>query len=134
MPKDRVLIAIVDDEESMRKALERLLRSAGFAAETFASGVKFLEFARTRAPACVVLDLHMPGVNGFEVQAELARAGARVPIVIITGHDTPEARARAVGQGAVAYLRKPVDDVLLLAAINSAIAGDPASSGNPGHG
>jgi FixJ family two-component response regulator len=132
MPEGPLLIAVVDDEESMRKALERLLRSAGFTAETFASGVQFLEFLRTRAPACVVLDLHMPGVSGFEVQAELARAGAGVPVIIITGYDTPEARMRAIGQGAVAYLRKPVEDVLLLAAINSAIAANPDSSGKPG--
>ena len=131
MAESPPLIAVVDDEESIRKALERLLRSAGFTADTFASGVTFLEFMRTRAPACVVLDLHMPGVNGFEVEAELVRAGSRVPVVIITGHDTPEARARAVGLGAVAYLRKPVDDVLLLAAINSAIAGELPLSVKP---
>lgn len=125
------LIVVVDDEESLRKALARLLRSAGFAAETFNSGATFLESVRTRTPSCVVLDLHMPGMNGFEVQAELARTGARVPVIVITGHDTPEARARAIGQGAVAYLRKPVDDTLLLGAINSAIAGNHSSSGKP---
>jgi FixJ family two-component response regulator len=115
------LIAVVDDEESVRKALRRLLRSAGYAVETFASGAEFLESVRDHEPACVVLDLHMPQVNGFEVQASLAQAGARVPVVILTGHDTPEARERVMAQGAKGYLRKPVDDVALLAAINAAV-------------
>jgi len=115
------LIAVVDDEESVRKALHRLLRSAGFAVETFSSGAEFLESVRDHEPACVVLDLHMPQLSGFEVQASLAGAGARVPVVIITGHDTPEARDRVMAQGAKSYLRKPVDDLALLAAIRSAI-------------
>lgn len=129
MPKAPVLIAVVDDEESVRKALQRLIRSAGFAVETFPSGAEFLQSVQTHEPACVVLDLHMPQVNGFEVQDELARAGARVPVVIITGHDTPEARARAIGQGAKAYLRKPVDDMVLLDAINAAIVPESGSCG-----
>ena len=115
------LIAVVDDEESVRKALHRLLRSAGFAVETFASGAEFLESVRDHEPACVVLDLHMPQVDGFAVQASLAQSGARVPVVILTGHDTPEARERVLAQGAKGYLRKPVDDLALLAAIDSAI-------------
>jgi FixJ family two-component response regulator len=115
------LIAVVDDEESVRKALRRLLRSAGYAVETFASGAEFLESVRDHAPACVVLDLHMPQVNGFEVQASLAQAGAQVPVVILTGHDTPESRERVMAQGAKGYLRKPVDDLALLATIDAAI-------------
>lgn len=120
------LIAVVEDEESVRKALQRLMRSAGFAVETFPSGAEFLESVRDHEPECVVLDLHMPSVNGFEVQAHLARTGAHVPVVVITGHDTPEARARAMSQGAKAYLRKPVDDLMLIEAINVAIASDPS--------
>ncbi len=115
------LIAVVDDEESVRKALHRLLRSAGFAVETFASGAEFLVSVRDHQPACVVLDLHMPQVDGFAVQASLAQSAAQVPVVILTGHDTPEARARVLAQGAKGYLRKPVDDLALLAAIESAI-------------
>jgi len=115
------LIAVVDDEESVRKALHRLLRSAGFAVETYPSGAEFLASVRDHEPACVVLDLHMPQVNGFDVQASLAHSGGRVPVVIVTGHDTPEARARVMAQGAKGYLRKPVDDLALIAAINAAI-------------
>jgi FixJ family two-component response regulator len=134
MPNAPPLIAVVDDEESVRKALQRLIRSAGFAVETFPSGGEFLRSVQDHHPACVVLDLHMPNVSGFDVQAELARTGEQVPVVVITGHDTPEARARVIGQGAKAYLRKPVDDLMLLAAINEAIAGNPEPSQNAGLG
>lgn len=120
------LIAVVDDEESVRKALQRLVRSAGFAVETFPSGAEFLASMEGHRPDCLVLDLHMPQVNGFEVQARLNLAGAQVPVVVITGHDTPEARTRTMEQGAKAYLRKPVDEMMLLAAINDALAGESA--------
>jgi len=115
-------IAVVDDEASVRMALQRLLRSAGLTVKAFASGATVLEFVRTERPDCIVLDLHMPGVNGFEVQDSLSRAGLRIPVVVITGHDAPEARARALAGGASAYLLKPVDDNMLLAAIDAAIA------------
>jgi FixJ family two-component response regulator len=133
MPNVPSLIAIVDDEESVRKALQRLIRSAGFAVETFPSGAEFLESMARHQPDCLVLDLHMPQVNGFEVQVRLNLAGVRVPVVVITGHDTPEARARTMDQGAKAYLRKPVDDLALLAAINEAIAGAGEPSRNARH-
>jgi FixJ family two-component response regulator len=115
------LIAVVDDDPFVRKALERLLRSAGLSVETFASGAEFLASANDHQPDCVVLDLHMPEVSGFEVQSRLARAHAGVPVVVITGHDTPESRSRALGGGAKSYLTKPVDDETLLKAINTAM-------------
>ena len=121
------LIAVVDDEESVRKALHRLLRSAGFAVETFPSGADFLLSIKDHEPACVVLDLHMPQVNGFEVQAALTNSGGRVPVVIVTGHDTPQARARVMACGAKGYLRKPVDDLMLIAAIQAAIDPEPTA-------
>ena len=129
MPK-LPLVAVVDDEESVRRALERLLRSAGFSVETFPGGAEFLLSLPEQLPACLVMDLHMPDLNGFDVQVLLEREGFRVPMVVITGHDTPETRTRVVGRGAKAYLRKPVDDKLLLAAINDAIAAGDVSS-NP---
>jgi FixJ family two-component response regulator len=119
--KPRVLIAIVDDEEAVRLALRRLLRSARMNVETFSSGAEFLESIKDNQPDCVILDLHMPQVNGFAVQARLAEAGRRVPVVIITGHDKPENRERALAGGAAAYLRKPVDDQTLLDAIEQAV-------------
>jgi FixJ family two-component response regulator len=120
--KSRLLVAVVDDEEAVRIALRRLLRSAGLDVETFSSGAEFLESMKGHQPDCVVLDLHMPQLGGFAVQARLAEAGIRLPMVVITGHDTDEARARALAGGAAAYLRKPVDDQALLAAIETAQA------------
>ena len=124
MSKERPLIAVVDDEASVRVALQRLIRAAGLNVKTFPSGIEVLEFIQQQRPDCVVLDLHMPNVNGFEVQRRLAEVGVRVPVVVITGHDTPESCARALGGGACAYLLKPVDDQMLLDAIAAAIASD----------
>jgi FixJ family two-component response regulator len=120
--QDRQTVAIVDDEEPVRRALQRLMVSAGIAVESFASGAEFLASLSTRRPACLVLDLHMPGVNGFEVQARLAKCADPLPIVVITGHDTAESRRRVMEGGAAAYLRKPVDDQVLLDAVAAAIA------------
>ena len=105
----------------MRIALRRLLRSAGLDVETFPSGVEFLESLLTRRPDCVLLDLHMPLMNAFEVQARLAESSAPVPVVIITGHDSTETRDRALAGRPVAYLRKPVNDQTLLDAIELAL-------------
>jgi len=115
------LIAVVDDEESIRTALDRLLRSAGFAVETFASGAQFLRSVLDHRPACVVLDLNMPDLSGLDVQIFLTRDRLQVPVIVLTGHETPETRVRLMERGATACLRKPVDDKLLLAAIDDAI-------------
>jgi FixJ family two-component response regulator len=121
------MIAIVDDEKSVRKALERLLRSAEMEARVFASGAEFLTAIAEFNPDCVVLDLHMAGVSGFDVMAKLQW---RFPIVVITGHDSPEAEARALGGGAAAYLRKPVSDRTLIGAISEAIEHSTARTSN----
>ena len=114
------LLAVVDDDADVRVALMRLVSSAGFAVETFASGAELLLVMEDHEPDCVVLDLHMPEMTGFEVQCALA-GHPSVPVVVITGHDTPESRARAFDLGAKAYLRKPVNDEALLAAVGAAI-------------
>ena len=121
----RPLIAVVDDEESIRKALTRLLRSAGLDVETFPSGVEFLDSIPLRRPDCVVLDLHMPFMDGFEVLARLAASRVPVPVVIITGHHSTETRDRALAERPMAYLRKPLDDETLLDAIELAITHNP---------
>ncbi|PYK75206.1 MAG: response regulator [Verrucomicrobia bacterium] len=100
----------------------RLMRSAGLSVETFASGAEFLKSIETRLPDCVVLDLHMPQMNGFHVQASLAQKCAALPVIIVTGHDLPKARQRALEGGASAFLRKPVHDCTLLDAISAATA------------
>jgi len=119
--KTRSLITIVDDEEPIRKALTRLLRSAGMDVESFPSGLEFLESLETRRPDCVVLDLHMPVVNGFEVLSQLAESGMNLPVVVITGHDSDDTRHLALARLPVAYLRKPVNDQVLLDAIALAL-------------
>ena len=120
-------IAVIDDEVAVRKALRRLLRSAGMAVETFSSGAEFLSSLAGRRPDCAVLDLHMPEVTGFDVLARLAETRAGVPVVAITGNDSPEAEASALSGGALAYLRKPIGDRLLLATISAAMAADASS-------
>jgi FixJ family two-component response regulator len=117
--KTDLLIAVVDDEEPIRTALMRLMRSAGLTVDTFGSGAEFLKSLVTRLPDCVVLDLHMPHMDGFNVQAHLARKCA-LPVIIVTGHDFPKARERAMAGGASAFLRKPVHDRTLLDAISAA--------------
>jgi len=114
-------IAIVDDEESIRRALLRLMRSAGLAAQCFSSGAEFLNSLATREPRCVVLDLHMPGMSGLEVQALLAHSWPHLPVIVITGHQTAESRAQALSTHPLAYLLKPIDDRLLLDAIGLAV-------------
>jgi FixJ family two-component response regulator len=114
-------IAIVDDEEGIRKALGRLLRAAGLEAHGYANGQEFLTAAAERRPDCVVLDLHMPGMSGLQVLRKLKAAGLLLPIVVITAHDEPETREQCLSSGARAYLRKPLEDRLLLNAISAAM-------------
>jgi FixJ family two-component response regulator len=121
---------VVDDDDAVRRALSRLIRSLGFEAETFASGEEFLAALETRTPDCVVLDLHMPHVSGFDVQARMAEENLHIPVIVITGHDSPEARARALGEGASAYLCKPLDGQALKEAILSAVVGRPTTNGS----
>jgi len=124
MSEARPRIAIVDDDESVCKALQRLLRSAGMAVEAFLSGEAFLEWLAGNRIDCLVLDLHMPEVNGFDVLERMTAKGEKVPVIIITGHDSPEAHDRAMSAGATTYLIKPVNDEALLGAIDSAIVRD----------
>ena len=121
MPAPALLVAIVDDEESVRKALERLLRAAGLCTETFASGRAFLDSLATRRPDCLILDLHMPGMGGVRVLQHLQCSSAPLPTVVITAFEAPETRAFCLSAGAWAYLRKPLDDRALLDAIAKAV-------------
>ncbi|HEX6901358.1 MAG TPA: response regulator [Thermoanaerobaculia bacterium] len=115
------LVAVVDDEESVRRAFRRLLLAAGMDVETFASGQEFLASLQTRRPDCAVLDLSLPGLTGLDVLERLAAAGVRVPIVMVSGHDQPGIAELALAAGVAAYLRKPLDDESLLNAVASAV-------------
>jgi FixJ family two-component response regulator len=117
----RSLIAIVDDEDSVRRALQRLMIAAGMDAEVYHGGDDFLAAVAVRKPDCVILDLHMPQVTGFDVQERLAQSPHRVAVIAITGHDSSENEARALALGAAAYLRKPVNAKVLLEAIAAAV-------------
>lgn len=121
--KTTLHVAVVDDEESVRKAVERLLRSVGMVAEMYGSGEELLQAGELHSIDCVVLDLHMMGMDGLDVQSQLRRLGAKQPIIIMTGHDSPDTRARVLSGGAADYLLKPVDDRVLLNAIRNAVFG-----------
>jgi FixJ family two-component response regulator len=125
-------IAVVDDEVAIRRALLRLLRSAGLAAQGYAGGAELLAELRDGqpdrthgAPYCVVLDLHMPGMSGMELQAALVQAAPRSKVIVMTGQHSPELQAQAQGGGALAYMLKPMNDQLLLDALASARAAWP---------
>jgi len=116
------LVSIVDDDASVRKGLARLLKSAGYDAETFASASEYLARPRPEEPGCLLLDVRMPGLSGLELQEALARTGRRISIVFISGHGDIPGSVKAMKSGAVDFLTKPVDDRELLGAIERAVA------------
>jgi FixJ family two-component response regulator len=118
------MIAIVDDDPSVRKGLERLIRSLGWMVQSFASAVEFLERSHPDQPACLVTDLQMPGLSGLDLQKRMAEAGLDIPIIFLTGHGDIPATVQAMKGGALEFLTKPVDEDRLLAALQEAIARD----------
>jgi FixJ family two-component response regulator len=123
MGKPRV--AIVDDDPSVRKALARLLTAASFEVDCFASAQDFLATGLQCAPVCLILDIHLGGMSGFDLQEHLVAAGAGVPAIFITAHDDAATRARAAQVGAAGYLRKPFDQHALFQAIYQAMGQGP---------
>jgi FixJ family two-component response regulator len=123
MPQAATVIAVIDDDASVRRALQRLLRSAGFAVETFATAREFLDAGHSARTTCLVLDIHLPEMSGFQLQEHLAVSGVLIPIVFITAHDNATTRERASRPGATAYLRKPFDQDELIEAIGRIISG-----------
>ena len=115
------VIAIVDDDKWMRKSLERLLRSAGYRSEAFISAEHYLAARNQEEIGCVILDIGLPGMNGFELERFLAAEHNRPPIVFVSGNDEPEVRDEAANAGAVAFLGKPFDANALLNAISTAL-------------
>ena len=117
-----LLVYVVDDEPAVLKAVGRLLQLHGFRVETFASSSAFLERPQAEGPACLILDLQMPGVNGLDLQESLARKGVVLPIIFLSGQGDVPSTARAMRSGAVDFLVKPVDEPELLAALARAEA------------
>lgn len=118
------VVAIVDDDASVREGLHSLIRSAGWRAEVFASAQQFLERRGSEAPNCLVLDLQLPGTSGLDLQKRLAEAELEIPIVFLTGHGNIPASVQAMKAGAIEFLTKPVDEEELLRAIREAIERD----------
>jgi FixJ family two-component response regulator len=123
MPLATKVIAILDDEPLMRKALRRLLTNHGFRVEEYESGEKLIAALGSNSLDCLLLDLHMPGPNGFDVLETWHSRRIAVPVIVITAHDEPGMAERVLALGASAYLKKPVEKHALLAAIEAANQG-----------
>ena len=115
------IVFVIDDDESVRRGLERLLRSVGLEVEVFASSREFIARALPDRPACVVLDLRLPGASGLEVQETLARAGREIPIIFISGYADVASSVRALKAGAIDFLQKPFSDQALLDIVHEAL-------------
>ena len=118
------IIAIVDDDASVREGLQSLIRSAGWRVETFVSAQEFLGRLGAQAPSCLILDLQLPGLSGLDLQQRMAEVGLEIPIVFLTGHGNIPASVQAMKAGAVEFLTKPLDEQKLLQAIQEAIERD----------
>jgi FixJ family two-component response regulator len=122
MSADGPVIAVVDDDVSIRRSLDRLLRSAGYRVQTFAADWEFFKSCEEIKPACLVLDVTMPGQNGLDLHEALVATGRAVPVVFITGYGDPRMVERARKAGAMELLSKPFEDSVLLRAVERAIA------------
>ena len=118
MPEPDAIVFVVDDDVSVREALEGLIRSAGLRVETFASAQEFLARQRADLPSCLVLDVRLPGLSGLDLQKRMAEANLEIPIIFITGHGNVPAAVQAMKAGALEFLTKPFTDRDLLDAIN----------------
>jgi len=126
MAAERPIVFVVDDDPSMREALQDLVASIGLEARVFASAQEFLQARRPDAPGCLVLDVRLPGMSGLTFQQQLANAGIDLPVIFITGHGDVPMSVRAIKAGAVEFLMKPFRDQELLDAINAGIERDRA--------
>jgi FixJ family two-component response regulator len=117
------LVAIVDDDDSMRIALHGLMRAVGLPAQAFASAEKFLESGQQHQAACLIADIRMPGISGLELQAKLNAERCKIPTIFITAHGDSGMRMQALRAGAVEFLAKPFDDEVLLDSVRAALEG-----------
>jgi FixJ family two-component response regulator len=126
MSEDRAVVFVVDDDPSMRRSLETLLRSVGHDVRLFSSAQEFMQAERPDAAGCLVLDVRLPGMSGLAFQQELAKAGVALPVIFITGHGDVPMSVRAMKAGAAEFLTKPFDDQVLLDAVHAARERDRA--------
>jgi FixJ family two-component response regulator len=115
-------VCVVDDDASLLRALQLLLRAAGFKVFAFGSAEEFLLAAQAERPRCLVLDVHLGRLSGFDLHERLTAAGLSIPTIFITAHDDAPTRERARRAGAIGYLRKPFDDNALIASVERALA------------
>jgi FixJ family two-component response regulator len=115
------LVAIVDDDESVQRALQDLIESDGLSTLCFGSAEQFLDSAGRNEAACLIADIRMPGMSGLELQAKLKAERCRIPIIFITAHGDAEMRILAMREGAVEFLSKPFDDAVLLGIVHAAL-------------
>ena len=121
MRETRLRVAVVDDEETVRRALGRFFQAAGYDVETYGSGSDFLDAASANRPDCAVIDVHLTGLTAMDVLDRLAAAGITLPTVVVTGRQLPGVAERALASGASVCLRKPLDGDTLLEAVTSAV-------------
>jgi FixJ family two-component response regulator len=126
MSEERAVVFVVDDDPSMQRSLDTLLRSVGLEVRLFSSAQEFMRADRPDAPGCLVLDVRLPGMSGLTFQEELGKAGVALPVIFITGHGDVPMTVRAMKAGAAEFLTKPFDDQVLLDAIHAAIDRDRA--------
>jgi len=115
------MVAIVDDDDLMRSALEGLLKAVGLPAQAFGSAEEFLKSGQQRRAACLITDIRMPGMSGLELQAKLNAEACRIPIIFITAHGDEKMRMQALRAGAVEFMAKPFDDEVLLESVRAAL-------------
>ncbi len=121
MTDSDALVFVVDDDDSVRKALARLMRSVGLNVETFGSANEYLAREPHPGPACVILDVRMPGLSGLDLQKELAASGSTLSVIFMTGHGTVPMSVQAMKAGAMEFLEKPIDDQTLIDAVHEAL-------------
>ena len=131
MPK-APLITVVEDDRFFRNSMKRLMRSLGYRVETFPTAGDFLASRRLAGTACLIADVNMPAINGLELHRRLIEAGRAIPTILVTAYPDEDVKARALGEGVVCYIRKPVDQELLLQCLRAALRRDGGDEGNSG--
>jgi FixJ family two-component response regulator len=126
MNENKATVFVVDDDPSMRRSLDSLLRSVGHDVRLFSSAPEFMQAVRGDVPGCILLDVRLPGMSGLAFQQELTKSGVALPIIFITGHGDVPMTVRAMKAGAVEFLTKPFDDQVLIDAIHEALERDRA--------